>query len=333
MVKYDDHGNIYISDTCKNPAAAADRGELTLNALARDSYPGRPLGLNELPGVKTIGYWDAHQSQNWGLGWHRNEGIEITFLMNGHMDFQLNDFVHHLKANDLTITRPWQPHKVGNPNIGICKLFWIIIDNGVRRPNQEWQWPHWILLSVDELKELTRYLRENEHPVWETTSKIREIFGSISQTIDESFVKHNTTYLAILINELLYSLLATFRTYEIPLKKSLTSNQRNVEIFLGDLEKHISMEWSVEEMAAECEIGKTRFIDYCKRITNMTPTRYLTFLRVVKASKLLRYKPGRSILNIALDCGFSSSQYFASCFKKQKGLTPTDFRIQQTVAD
>jgi AraC-like DNA-binding protein len=330
MVKYKDHGNIYLSDTCVNPAAAADRGELILNALARDTYPGDLLSEEELPGVKTIGYWDAHKSQTWGLDWHRNEGIEITFLMNGHLDFLLNDVVHQLKANDLTITRPWQPHKLGNPDIGISKLFWIIVDNDVQRPNQEWRWPHWILLSADEMKELTRYLRENEHPVWETTSKIREIFGRISQTIDESLEKHNITYLAILINELLYSLLAMFRTYEIPLKKSLTSNQRNVEVFLSHLEVHLGMEWTVEEMAEECEIGKTRFIDYCKQIKNMTPSQYLTFLRVERASESLCRETETSILNIALDCGFSSSQYFASCFKKQKSVTPSDYRSERT---
>ncbi len=326
MVKFKDHGKIYLSDTCVNLAAAAYRGEVLLNALSRDSYPGRILKDNELQGVKTIGYWDAQQLQNWGLDWHRNEGIEITFLMNGHVEFLLGEKNYKLKANDLTITRPWQPHKVGSPNIGMSKLLWVIIDNGVRRPNQEWNWPGWILLSTSELDELTRYLRENEHPVWETTLRIREIFGNISRAVDESLGIDNSTYLAILINELLYSLLAMFRTCDVPLKISLTSNKRNVEIFLSDLEKHLDMEWSVDQMARECEIGKTRFIDYCKRITNMTPSQYLTYLRVEKASKILRNSPNLSILEIALDCGFSSSQYFASCFKKQKGRTPSLYR-------
>jgi len=326
MEKFRDHGKIYLSDTCEDLASAAGRGEVLLNALSRDSYPGRVLKYNELQGVKTIGYWDAQQSQNWGLGWHRNEGIEITFLMNGHVDFLLADKTYQLKANDLTITRPWQPHKVGNPNIGMSKLLWVIIDNEVRRPNQEWNWPSWILLSASELDELTRYLRENEHPVWDTTFRIREIFGNIGRTIDESLNFDNSTYLAILINELLHSLLAMYRTCDVPLKKSLTSNRRNVEVFLRDLEKHLDLEWAVDQMARECEIGKTRFIDYCKRITNMTPSHYLTYLRIEKASKILIESPDSSILDIALDCGFSSSQYFASCFKKQKGLTPSLFR-------
>jgi AraC-like DNA-binding protein len=34
----------------------------------------------------------------------------------------------------------------------------------------------------------------------------------------------------------------------------------------------------------------------------------------------------RSITDIALSCGFSSSQHFSTVFKAQEGCTPTDFR-------
>jgi len=40
-----------------------------------------------LPKVKSLAYWDAHELQDWGLGWHRNEGIELTFLESGSLDF------------------------------------------------------------------------------------------------------------------------------------------------------------------------------------------------------------------------------------------------------
>ena len=326
MVKYRDKNRIYLADTCERLVSASERNELTFKALARGSYPGKPLAKNELPGVKTVGYWDSLQPQNWGLDWHRNEGIELTFVMNGHLEFLVDGVTYHLKANDLTITRPWQPHKVGDPNVGICKLLWVIIDTGVRRPNQDWLWPQWLLLSGSEIAEFTRYLRENEHPVWETNSGIREIFAAVGRTLDGQADGRGTTYLSILINELIYSLLEMFRTRQVPLKESLTSNRRNVEIFLNDLKKNSDHEWTVEDMAEECEIGKTRFIDYCKRITNMTPSQYLTFVRVEKASELLLGYPEKSILDIALESGFSSSQYFASCFRKQKSMTPSEFR-------
>lgn len=34
----------------------------------------------------------------------------------------------------------------------------------------------------------------------------------------------------------------------------------------------------------------------------------------------------RSVTQVALECGFSSSQYFATCFRKQFGVSPSTLR-------
>ena len=74
------------ADTCDALAAAAARGEVELSALARAPYPGDPLG-DALPGIRTVGCWDAREDQGWGLDWHRNEGIELTMLERGRLAF------------------------------------------------------------------------------------------------------------------------------------------------------------------------------------------------------------------------------------------------------
>ena len=79
-------------------------------------------------------------------------------------------------------------------------------------------------------------------------------------------------------------------------------------------------------MAAECGLGKTSFMDNFKRVTNMTPFYYLNYIRVKKGRKLLETDHTMSILEVALECGFSSSQYFASIFKRFTGMTPSEIR-------
>ncbi|MEI9960533.1 MAG: hypothetical protein WDM76_05170 [Limisphaerales bacterium] len=37
---------------------------------------------------------------------------------------------HHLAPGHFTITRPWQLHKLGAPNIGPGRLHWLIVDVG-----------------------------------------------------------------------------------------------------------------------------------------------------------------------------------------------------------
>jgi AraC family L-rhamnose operon regulatory protein RhaS len=59
----------------------------------------------------------------------------------------------------------------------------------------------------------------------------------------------------------------------------------------------------------------------------MSPMQYLSHLRIEVAGKLLREHPQRNITEIALDCGFSSSQCFAKVFRRQMGCMPRDYRL------
>ena len=63
-----------------------------------------------------------------------------------------------LLPNNLTITRPWEVHKVGGPFIGMGKFYWIILDLDVRRPHQNWSWPDWIILAPKDLISLSYFL-------------------------------------------------------------------------------------------------------------------------------------------------------------------------------
>ncbi len=142
--RYKDFHKIYHSDRCEPLIEAEKSGHLNMGALQRHNYPGLNLPDSVLPGVLSIGYWDAKINQNWGLDWHRNEGIELAFLASGNLKFSTKKKQYDLEAGDFTITRPWQPHKLGNPNVTNSKLFWMIIDVGVTQPHQKWKWPSWI---------------------------------------------------------------------------------------------------------------------------------------------------------------------------------------------
>jgi AraC family L-rhamnose operon regulatory protein RhaS len=150
--------NLEIDD-CGPQFRAIREGKIELHALSKGHYPGKRMNSNILPGLTSVGFWSCRGSQDWGLNSHRNEGLEISFLETGGMGFEVDGEIHSLQASNLTVTRPWQLHKLGDPNIGRGKLYWLILDVGVRRPNQDWMWPSWVVLSPKDLAELTRKLR------------------------------------------------------------------------------------------------------------------------------------------------------------------------------
>ncbi|MBX3069257.1 MAG: AraC family transcriptional regulator [Thermomicrobiales bacterium] len=319
---------LYHADTCEPLRRGVECGEVELVARVRGTYPGEPLGPNDVPEVRTVGYWDAPQDQGWGLDWHRNEGIELTFVAQGKVAFAVDDQEFLLGRGDLTITRPWQLHRVGNPNVGACRLYFLILDVGVRRPNQEWTWPEWLVLSPSDEQSLTRNLSHNEQPVWHAGDEVAEYFdrlGAATASYDE---RKGDSRLKLYINGLFLSLSEMLQGEKPPLNPSLSSSCRTVELFLSTIGEHLDEDWSLDSMASACGLGKSRFSEHCTQLTNMSPNEYLSKRRIESATELLRTQPSLSITDVAFRVGFNSSQYFATVFRTHMGCTPRAFRVQ-----
>ena len=322
----------YVADSCRPLLAATKAGEIRLEALVHGHYPGRRLPKKALPGLKTVGFWDAVEQQKWRLDWHQNEGIELTLLERGHLEFAVEADAFQLQPNDLTITRPWQRHRLGDTTIGPGRLHWIIIDLGVRRPHQTWEWPEWIMLTQDDLEELTLMLRQNEQPVWQNATEVSRCFLRIARVVEQRCEEEaDVSWLIVLINELLLSLLDLLRSRDVVIDASLSETQRTVELFLEDLRYNrplLSQEWTLARMAEACGLGVTRFTDYCRRISNSTPIQYLNRMRLEAAAQFLIEYPQYHNADIAEKCGFSSPQYFATVFRRHFGCTPQQYRSE-----
>lgn len=316
----------FQADRCEPVVRAVKRGTLQLHTLARRGYPGRAMPDKMLPEISTVGYWDATSSQDWGLDWHRNEGIELTYLARGKMDFQVDRQSFVLESGQLTVTRPWQRHRVGNPNIGASLLHVLILDVGVRRPNQPWRWPAWFVLAPEDLRRLTTLLSHNEQPVWPANEEIAACFARIAPLVRDPHPTAIQSRLKICLNELFLALLELLRQKNLPLNARLVSTRRTVELFLAALPEHLEHLWTLDEMAEQCGLGRSRFADYCRQILNLSPAEYLIRCRVEAARKMLSAHPEQSITDIALACGFQSSQYFATAFRQRTGATPSEFR-------
>ncbi|MCX7424157.1 MAG: AraC family transcriptional regulator [Planctomycetia bacterium] len=326
---YREQDQTYRADTCESVKAAMKSGSIELWAFRRGTYPGTPLARGALPGVASLGYWDVPHDQDWGLPWHRNEGIELTFLETGRLGFAVAGQEFMLRPDDLTITRPWQPHRVGNPTVSPSRLHFLILDVGVRQPHQRWNWPGWLVLTKTDRQRLTDVLRHNEQAVWHAGGEIRRAFERIGRAVRTDRSGSNISRLAAYLNELFVLLLDMFHDQRVVLNESLSSTVRTVELFLNELRDNranLAQPWSVPEMARQCGLGTTHFIHHCKQVTNVTPAQYLNQCRIETAAKLLVDEPALSVTDVALACGYSSSQYFAAVFRAHLGATPRAYR-------
>ena len=318
-------------DSCAPQFAAMRGGKIQLSALTRGHYPGILLKSAQLPGINSLGFWNGAGPQDWGLEAHRNEGIEITFLETGAMAFSVEAKKFGLSSGLFTITRPWQLHQLGAPNIGPGKLHWLILDVGVRRPNQDWRWPRWLALTGADRAELTRKLRHNENPVWHSSPEIAAAFRGMSDCVLHWSQPHVESRMLTLLNQLFLGILTALTEQQTHENPGLTSRRCAVELFLRDLPANganSGQPWTLDEMAAHCGMGVTTFSKYCRELVNNGPVEYLNQCRLDQAARQLREKPHEPITEIAFATGFNSSQYFATVFHKRFHLSPRAYREQ-----
>ena len=325
ITPFEADGIVYQADTCLPLIDAVKRKKLKFRARARYTYPGERLTEDTL-GLNSIGYWDANEPQDWGLDWHRNEGIEIHFLESGTMPYAQQNKEMELLPNYLTITRPWEAHKVGSPSIGMGKFYWVILDLNVRRPHQNWVWPDWVMLAPSDLEKLTMILRQNEKVLWKADKRIRDCFQRIGKAVDADIVGSNSSRIRLLINYLLILPLDLLLEDEVELNEQLTDSSRSVRLFLSELDNNLSEAWTIEAMAKSAGVGLTRFTHHCKRLTNLTPMRYLMMKRIELSKEILIKSELLTVSEVAFTCGFSTSQYFSTVFKKHEKCTPLEYR-------
>lgn len=85
-------------------------------------------------------------------------------------------------------------------------------------------------------------------------------------------------------------------------------------------------EFSIDTLAEQLNMSRSSFYRKIKALTDMTPTDYLKTARMNKAACLL--KEGCRSSEVAERVGFTSSSYFAKCFRAQFGCLPKDYAAQ-----
>lgn len=101
------------------------------------------------------------------------------------------------------------------------------------------------------------------------------------------------------------------------------SVQSAVKLMLANIEIPLSN----AEIAARIHTSVRNLERMFKRNLKASPAKFYLSLRLEKARELLVHT-NLSTLEVALQCGFSSSSYFARCFQREFGARPSEVRRQ-----
>ena len=75
-------------------------------------------------------------------------------------------------------------------------------------------------------------------------------------------------------------------------------------------------------------LSKFHFQRLFKHATVVSPSRHQINLRINRARQLLR-ETKKSVIEVALDVGYTNPRHFAQLFRRETGLTPSEYRRQR----
>ncbi|MFD2611152.1 helix-turn-helix transcriptional regulator [Paenibacillus gansuensis] len=107
------------------------------------------------------------------------------------------------------------------------------------------------------------------------------------------------------------------------------SKTERLKRVLEYIESHYKEPIQLHQLASLLSVNESYFCRFFKSYTMKSPIEYINTYRVQQAALLLR-GTGKSIMEIALDCGFANLSYFNLTFKDRFGCTPTAYRRAYT---
>ncbi|MGL4249410.1 MAG: helix-turn-helix transcriptional regulator [Aeromonas sp.] len=241
---------------------------------------------------------------------HLQEGIYI--LLEGSLRWQDCTDSYELAPNELMFVRRGS-YAVATGD-SHCRLLWLPLSPGFLQ--------HFLQRFGTLLSEVARFdgVAPTLLPCQTSTLLIQSIQGLLGLMEHE----HPPALVPLRTEELL--ILLAFGEQGPALMAVLRQlGNRQVERLQLFMEKHYLMEWKLSDFSREFGLGLTTFKELFGSTYGVSPRAWISEQRILYAHQLL-LNSEMSIVDIAMEAGFSSQSYFTQSYRRRFGCTPSRAR-------
>jgi AraC family transcriptional regulator len=135
----------------------------------------------------------------------------------------------------------------------------------------------------------------------------------------------STVYLHGVAQALAVHLVRHYRDKDVELKAANALPAYKLHRVIERMTEGLENSFSLTLLAAEAGMSDFHFSRLFRRATGQSPSQYFIQMRMEKARQLLR-SSSLSIIDVALEVGYTSPGHFAHVFKRHTGQTPRDYR-------
>lgn len=254
---------------------------------------------------------------------HRNPGLEIVYVSEGVLLWEVDGRKERVPPRHFFFTLPWQAHGSGafhEPG-NFIHFVQFRLNNLYRNPVRRFGFHPSLHMDAKTSQRASEVLGGADRHTWPASHELADSMATLIKRVDEECDPLIIEgYFSIIIAEIVASLEGKI---DVPVKK--TSPENTVGRFLERLREKCEQEWSLSDMLKACPMGRSIFTQTVHLLTGDSPSDHLRRLRVEKAEDMLA-DTDMPVIDIAMECGFSSSQLFSRTFKKFTNRTPSQFR-------
>ncbi len=232
---------------------------------------------------------------------------QILYIASGKAHFYFNGIEEIVAAGNMVIYRPKEEQRYYYYGVDHTEVYWV----------------HFTGSNVKNI--LRKYgIPDKAHVIHTGTSlEYKQIFLQMIREL--KLCKED--YEELLVNYLKQLLIMLHRLMGRKPKGRNRLLMEEMDSAVSYFHENYNKPISIEEYAAGRHMSISWFIRNFKEYTEATPAQYIQSLRISNAQTLLE-TTNYNVSEIAQILGYDDPFYFSRVFKKQSGLSPTEFRRQ-----
>ncbi len=235
---------------------------------------------------------------------------EFVYLEKGSQNYCILGENYTVNQGEVFFTRPNEPHNTGTSLTEISALYYLILDfTAISKLN--------LFFSAEEAAHIRTYIEQIENRIFKASAQLPTALKRLSNCFAVQDL-HFHTRIRNSLSEVLIALTTPYKANPCSLPANLSKS-------LAYIEEHLTGTIPVAELAALENMSLSSLHKKFAQITGLSPAEYILKRKIEKAKELLA-STDMSVTDIAYQYDFSSSQYFATVFKRFCCCTPSQYR-------
>jgi len=253
------------------------------------------------------------------LTFHSHDYYEIYVFHQGDCRYIVDNKIINMSPGTILFMNGKAVHKahiIGNPNNYVRSVVHFhpqFIEDLVEFLNCKY--------LLDTFEDNNTTLKITDKQKFKTLDYMIKEIANLSSTFDK-----NQTELKLCIIKLLFYI-SRVGTPNFPLKNIDDSEKiKYVEGIVNIIQENYTKQLSIAEIAKEMNLSSSYTSRVFKVVTGYTIMEYLMDYRFSQTKYLLEISSNKTLKDIAMECGFTSSSHFSHFIKRRTGYSPSAFK-------